>query len=103
MISTRIRIPILKSLLAVALASPMAVAGPVSSTTNPQAKIEEIEKAGAALMKGQVDEAYRLLQEASKKNPSLRPPRLMLALLFLNSNSRDGVVQGRNLLEHAFT
>lgn len=78
-----------------------AFAGPVNSTQTPTSKNEDIEKAGAALMKGQVDEAYKLLQDAAKKNPSLRPPRLMLALLFLNS--KEGVQQGRNLLEQAIT
>lgn len=95
----------IRTTLVVAMAVPglcsLSQAGPVNSTQTPASKIEDIEKAGAALMKGQVDEAYKLLQEAAKKNPSLRPPKLMLALLFLNS--KEGVQQGRNLLKQAIS
>lgn len=101
---SRIWRPSILGLVASATVLAMAgaiLAGPVNSTQNPDSKNEDIEKAGAALMKGQVDEAYKLLQEAAKKNPSLRPPRLMLALLFLNS--KEGVQQGRALLEQAIT
>jgi tetratricopeptide (TPR) repeat protein len=76
-------------------------AGPVNSGQIPMAKMEEIEKAGAALQRGQIDEAYKLLQEAIKKNPSLPPPRLMLARLFLVTN--EGQQRGRALIEQSAT
>src|SRR5581483_9065815 len=84
------------AVLTAALVSP-AVAGPVSTTGTQLAKIEEIEKAGAALQKGQVDEAYKLLQEAVKKKPDLPPARLMLARLCLAIKERHQ--QGRAILE----
>src|SRR5829696_6131235 len=88
------------ALLAVvcAVAGPLA-AGPVNSAGNPAAKIEEIEKAGERLLKGQVDEAYKLLQEAVKKKPDLPPARLMLARLLLNT--KEGQQQARGMLELA--
>jgi uncharacterized protein (TIGR02996 family) len=76
-----------------------APAGPVNSQGTMAAKIKEIEDAGAALQRGQVDEAYKLLQEAIKKNPGLPPARLMLARLFLATN--EGQRQGRATLERA--
>jgi uncharacterized protein (TIGR02996 family) len=88
----------LAAVLLMALAVP-ALAGPVSSTAAPAQKIEEIEKAGVALQKGQIDEAYKLLQEAVKKKPDLPPARLMLARLFLAA--REGQTQGRAVLEQA--
>src|SRR5438477_12469236 len=79
-----------------------ASGGPTSSAAPQQPKIEEIEKAGEALVKGKADEAYKLLQEAAKKNPTLPPPRLMLARLYLNpENSEQAQRQGRALLELA--
>src|SRR5262245_59124295 len=99
------RIPpgaVLAALLAALLAAGRGAAGPVPSTSTPVDKIEEIEKALAALQKGQVDEAYKLLQEAAKKHPHLPPPRLMLARLFLHEkNPRDIQTQGRGILEKA--
>jgi uncharacterized protein (TIGR02996 family) len=65
----------------------------------PAGKVLEIEKAGAALQRGEMDEAYKLLQEAVRKNPSLPPARLMLARLLLAT--RDGQRQGRAILEQA--
>jgi uncharacterized protein (TIGR02996 family) len=91
----------LAALLAALLASGRAAAGPVPSTSTPEDKIAEIEKAVAALQKGQVDEAYKLLQEAAKKHPHLPPPRLMLARLFIKSDNRDIQAQGRGILERA--
>src|SRR5581483_8816977 len=88
------------AVLTAALVSP-AVAGPVSTTGTQLAKIEEIEKAGAALQKGQVDEAYKLLQEAVKKKPDLPPARLMLARLYMSTNTKEGQQQGRAILETA--
>jgi len=87
--------------LLLAVASGRADAGPVSSTQNPQSKNPDIEKAGAFLQKGQIDDAYQSLQEAAKKDPSLPPARLMLARLFLNTTSKEGVQQGRVILEQA--
>jgi tetratricopeptide (TPR) repeat protein len=94
----RRRAALLAALLAAAAARP-ALAGPVKSFETPTAKIEEIEKAGAALQKGQIDEAYKLLQEAVKKKPDLPPARLMLARLFLAS--KEGQQHGRTLFEQA--
>src|SRR5438105_12027168 len=85
-------------LLAALLAGP-AWAGPVNAQTNPAVKIKEIEDAGAALQRGQIDDAYKLLQEAVKKNPHLPPAQLMLARLFLATN--EGQRQGRAVLERA--
>ncbi|MFO0808507.1 MAG: tetratricopeptide repeat protein [Gemmataceae bacterium] len=90
-------------LLAVALAIPatarLATAGPVGSNTTPQAKDENIEKAGAALMKGRIDEALTHLQEAVKKNTSLPPARVMLARLCFQAKELQQ--QGRAQLELA--
>lgn len=85
--------------VALAMLAGRADAGPVNSTQNALAKNEDIEKAGAALQKGQIDDAFKALQEAVKKNPSLPPPRLMLARLFLNT--KEGQAQGRAMLEQA--
>src|SRR5436305_12662797 len=89
------------ALLGAGLAAGPAPAGPVNVLNNPTAKIEEIEKAGAALQRGQVDEAYKQLVEATKKNPSLPPARLMLARLLGTSNTREGQQQARAVLEQA--
>jgi tetratricopeptide (TPR) repeat protein len=77
----------------------LAVAGPVDSTAAPAAKIKEIEDAGDMLLKGKVDEAYKLLQEAVKKKPDLPPARLMLARLLLNT--KEGQQAARQALELA--
>ncbi len=76
-------------------------AGPVSSTQKPQAKDANIEKAGEELVKGKVDESYKLLQEAFKKNPTLPPARVMLARLCFKTNSRELFQRGRQELELA--
>jgi tetratricopeptide (TPR) repeat protein len=76
-----------------------ADAGPVNSSQNALAKNEDIEKAGAALVRGQIDDAYKALQDAAKKNPMLPPPRLMLARLLFNT--KEGQQQGRAMLEQA--
>jgi tetratricopeptide (TPR) repeat protein len=76
-----------------------ADAGPVDSTKNAMAKNEDIEKAGAALQRGQIDEAYKALQDAFKKNPTMPPPRLMLAKMFFFT--KEGQQQGRAVLEQA--
>lgn len=89
----------LVALALLGLAVSRADAGPVNSMQNALAKNEDIEKAGAALQRGQIDEAFKALQEASKKNPTLPPPRLMLARLFLNT--KEGQQQGRAYLEQA--
>src|SRR4051812_1876949 len=78
-----------------------AAAGPESSTSGNQPKIEEIEKAGEALAKGKADEAYKLLQEAVKKNPTLPPARLMLARLYLSVEQEQAQRVGRSILEMA--
>jgi len=84
-----------------AAATPL-VAGPTPTTGAPAAKIEEIEKAGEKLMRGQMDEAYKLLQEAVKKKPDLPPARLMLArLLLVPNNSKEAHQAGRQVLELA--
>src|SRR5262245_55695710 len=77
----------------------LATAGPVNSLQPPQAKNEDIEKAGEALRKGQFDDAYKLLQEAVKKKPDLPPARLMLARMF--SRVQDMGPQARATLELA--
>ena len=64
-------------------------------------KIKEVEEATEKLKKGQVDEAYKLLQEAVKNKPDLPPARLMLARMFMLS--REGQQQGRTLLELAIS
>jgi tetratricopeptide (TPR) repeat protein len=69
-------------LAALALAVGLSAYSPadtVPSTAQPVSKIEEIEKAKAALAKGQIDDAYKLLVEATKKDPDLPPARFMLA------------------------
>src|SRR4051794_8176731 len=93
------RVPLRAALLAVICAVAPAAAGPVNTSASPAAKIEEIEKAGTALQKGQADEAYKLLQEAVRKKPDLPPARLMLARLLLTS--REAQQQGRAVLELA--
>jgi tetratricopeptide (TPR) repeat protein len=89
------------ALLAIVFAAAPAAAGPVNSSAAPAVKIKEIEDAGEKLQKGQVDEAYKLLQEAVKKKPDLPPARVMLARLFLSSNTKEGQQQGRIILEIA--
>src|SRR5947209_5072981 len=79
----------------------LCAAGPTDSNSGKQEKIEEIEKAGEALSKGKADEAYKLLQEAVKKNPTLPPARLMLARLYLSVNDERVRQQGRGILEMA--
>ena len=83
-------------LVIVCTISGRAAAGPVDSNAAPAAKIKEIEEAGEKLLKGQVDEAYKLLQEAVKKKPDLPPARLMLARLLLNT--KEGQQQARAVL-----
>jgi tetratricopeptide (TPR) repeat protein len=51
----------------------------VPSTAQSTTKIEEIEKAKIALQKGQIDQAYQFLVDATKKDPDLPPARFMLA------------------------
>src|SRR5262249_55237957 len=51
----------------------------VPSTNQPTVKIEEIDKAKAALQKGQIDQAYQFLVEATKKDPDMYPARVLLA------------------------
>lgn len=97
MISQRFRAS--AALLAAVVAS--AAAGPVSSTQSPQAKDPNIEKAGEELQKGKVDDAFKLLQEATKKNPTLPPARVMLVRLCLNTNIRELHQRGRQELEQA--
>src|SRR6476659_8318975 len=87
-------------LVSVLAAGPLA-AGPVNVLATPAAKNEDIERAGAALQKGQVDEAFKLLQEAVRKKPDLPPARLMLARLFLVQQSKEAQQQGRAILEVA--
>src|SRR5207248_887097 len=79
----------------------LATAGPVPSGPGQQipAKDENVEKAGEALKKGQVDEALKHLQEAVRKNPDLPPARFMLAKMF--SQLRDMGAQARATLELA--
>jgi tetratricopeptide (TPR) repeat protein len=91
----------LSAALVALLAAGPAPAGPVTSTSpsGPAAKIKEIEDAGLALQRGQFDEAFRLLQEAVKKDPNLPPARLMMGRLFLAT--REGQPQGRALVEQA--
>jgi Tfp pilus assembly protein PilF len=79
----------------------LASGGPVSSSGKEPPKIEEIEKAGEALAKGKADEAFKLLQEAVKKNPTLPPARLMLARLYLSVNQEQAQRAGRAILEAA--
>lgn len=72
--------------------------GPVPSTGPQPAKVEEIEKAGEALARGQAEEAFRLLLEAVKKNPALPPARLMYARMLVSMNQ---AAPGRANLELA--
>src|SRR5438128_1355115 len=78
-----------------------ASGGPTNSTAGKDEKIEEIEKAGEAIMKGKPDEAFKLLQEAAKKNPTLPPPRIMLARLYIFNNDEQARRVGRGVLETA--
>src|SRR5436853_1815431 len=50
-------------------------------TTKPEEKNPLIEEAGQKLTEGKVEDAYKLLQDAEKKNAELPPARLMLARL----------------------
>lgn len=81
--------------------TPFASGGPLNSVAGTPPKIEEIEKAVEALGKGKMDEAYKLLQEAVKKNPTLPPARLMLARLFLSADQQQAQQQGRAIFELA--
>jgi tetratricopeptide (TPR) repeat protein len=56
-----------------------APADTVPSTGQQTVKIEEVEKAKAALQKGQIDKAYEFLVEATKKDADMWPARFMLA------------------------
>ena len=64
-------------------------------------RIRTLKRPAQFLQKGQIDDAYQSLQEAAKKNPSLPPARLMLARLYLDTTSKEGVQQGRVILEQA--
>jgi tetratricopeptide (TPR) repeat protein len=89
--------------VALAAAAPSA-AGPVNSSQDPQARMEEIEKAGDKLkarQPGAVDEAYKLLQEAVKKKTDLPPARLMLARLMMHQQLQDYHQMVRGQLELA--
>lgn len=68
------------------------------STTKKDMKNEDVEKAGAEFQKGKFDDAFKLLQEARKKDPTLPPARLMLARFFFAANQPQ---LGRNALEQA--
>jgi tetratricopeptide (TPR) repeat protein len=61
-----------------------------------------VEKAESLFAKGQANEAYKQLQEATKKNPQLPPAKLMLGRLYLAAaNSRAGTQDGANLSQNA--
>jgi Tfp pilus assembly protein PilF len=89
------------AVLAVNAAIGRADGGPINSAQNALAKNEDIEKAGNLLQKGQLDDAFKALQEAVKKNPALPPARLMMAKLFFAT--KEGGQQGRLTLEQAAT
>jgi Tfp pilus assembly protein PilF len=91
----------LAAALVLSAATSRADGGPINSAQNALAKNEDIEKAGNFLQKGQLDDAYKSLQDAVKKNPGLPPARLMMAKLFLST--KEGVQQGRATLEQAAT
>jgi tetratricopeptide (TPR) repeat protein len=95
----RFRAAALPAALTAVLLAGRTPAGPVPSIGTPAAKIKEIEDAGAALQRGHLDDAYKHLQEAVKKNPNLPPARLMLARLLLAT--REGQQQGHIVLEQA--
>src|SRR5688572_8723935 len=71
----------------------------VPSTSQLPQKVEEIEKAVAALQKGQLDAAYQHLVDATKKNPDLPPPRFMLAKILSGVQNMGAVA--RSTLEQA--
>jgi len=71
----------------------------VPSTSQLPQKVEEIDKAVAALQKGQVDAAYQHLVEATKKNPDLPPARFMLAKILSQVQNMGAVA--RATLEQA--
>lgn len=70
---------------------------PPSAPAEPPARIDEIEKAGAAMQHGRLDEAYKLVQEAVRKYPTLPPARLILGRMAVRVNPQ----QGRQILEVA--
>lgn len=65
--------------------------------------IDEIEAAGKLLMENKADEAFKSIQEAVKKYPTLPPARLILARMVLQviGQQKGNVQQGRGLLEQA--
>lgn len=71
----------------------------VPSTAQAQPKIEEIEKAKTAVQKGQIDQAYQFLVEATRKDPDLPPARFMLAKML--SQIRNTGALARAHLEQA--
>jgi uncharacterized protein HemY len=71
----------------------------VPSTSQLPQKVEEIDKAVAALQKGQLDAAYQHLVDATKKNPDLPPARFMLAKILSGVQNMGAVA--RSTLEQA--
>lgn len=72
------------------------------TVTDPRAaepvKPEEVARAEAAFRQGKAAEAFKLLQEAVKKQPKLPPARLMLARLYFMAGQ---AAQGHATLEQA--
>jgi len=65
----------------------------VPSTAQSTQESEEIKKAKAALLKGQIDESYKFLVEATKKDPDLPPARFMLAKMLSQVRNMGAVAR----------
>jgi tetratricopeptide (TPR) repeat protein len=79
-------------------------APPASDQRSRPHRLEEIEGAVQAMVKGQTDEAYKLLQDAVKKYPDLPPARLMLSRIHKMANlDAENDTKYRSLLEQAAT
>lgn len=77
---------------------------PITPSTDPKDKDKDedpiVKEARDLYVKGEVDKAYKKLEEAWNKTKTLPPPRLMLARLVLQTPNQGQA--GRQLLEIAF-
>lgn len=68
--------------------------------TDPRIKNELLEEAEAVFRKGNAEGAFKKLEEAVKKSPTLPPAKLLMAKLYLSAKNGPAA---RNYLEQAFT
>src|SRR6516162_5088963 len=101
---SRRRMAVAVAVVVVAVRAGAVGADIVPFTTEPSSAVPssrakpELDKAREAFQRKDVEQAYKHLQEAVKKDPDLFPARVLLAQLFLVNNHLD---QGRAVLEQA--